>query len=84
MHKACSNPNCNGNRRDKFALKTTCIKNVKLRLYQIKDCLSECRMLSPQRTPKPGRTKPSTGPGLDIAGLDTGATMDPERSRPII
>jgi len=74
VHKACSNPNCNGNRRDKFALKTTCIKNVKLRLYQIKDCLSECRMLSPQRTPKPGRTKPSTGlhaaRGLDKAVLN--------------
>jgi len=30
------NPNCNGNRRDKVALKTTCIKNVKFKLIKIR------------------------------------------------
>jgi len=31
-----SNPNCNGNRRDKVAVKTTCIKNVKLKIVKIR------------------------------------------------
>jgi len=30
----CSNPNCNGNRRDKVALRTTCIKNVKFKIIE--------------------------------------------------
>jgi len=30
--------------------------------YENKDRLSVCRIFSPQRTPKLGRTKPSTGP----------------------
>jgi len=29
-----SNPNCNGNRRDKAALGTTCIKNVKSKSFK--------------------------------------------------
>jgi len=70
------NPNCNGNRRDKVALKTTCIKNVKFKIIKIRTgChLSVYRILLLQRKPKLGRTKPSTGPhagrGLDIVGLD--------------
>jgi len=30
------NPNCCGNRRDKVALRTTCIKNVKFKIIKIK------------------------------------------------
>ena len=64
--------NCNDNRRDKLALRTTCIKNVKFN-YQNKERLSVCRILLLQRKPQLGRTKPSTGPhtglGLDIADL---------------
>jgi len=41
--------------------------------YENKDRLSVCRIFSLQRTPKLGRTKPSTGSqvacGLDIAAL---------------
>jgi len=46
--------------------------------YENKGRLSVCRIFSLQRTPKLGRTKPSTGPhaarGLDIAALETGST----------
>jgi len=36
MHWNRSNPNCNGNRRDKVALRTTCSKNVKLKIIKIR------------------------------------------------
>jgi len=60
--------NCNGNRRDKVALKTptTEMSNSK---YQNEDKLS-CRILLLQWKPKLCRTKPSSGRGLDIAALD--------------
>jgi len=31
-----SNPNCNGNRRDKVVLSTTCIKNVKFEIIKVR------------------------------------------------
>jgi len=36
MHSKRSNHNCNGNRRDKMALGTTCIKDVKLKIIKIR------------------------------------------------
>jgi len=33
--KKCE-PNCNGNRRDKVFLRTTCIKNVKFKIIEIR------------------------------------------------
>ena len=36
MHKMRSNPNCNGDRRDKVALRTTCTKNVKFKIIKIR------------------------------------------------
>jgi len=48
-------------RRDKVALRTTCIKNVKFKIIK-KDRLSVFGILSLQWKPKLGRTKPSTGP----------------------
>jgi len=36
MYWKRSNPNCNGNRRDRVAVKTTCIKNVKFKLIKIR------------------------------------------------
>jgi len=53
---------CNGNRCDKMALRTTCIKNVKFKIVKNKDRLSVCKILLPQRKPKLGRTKPLIGP----------------------
>jgi len=38
------------------------IKNVKFKTVNNKDSLSACKILLPQRKPKLGRTKPSTGP----------------------
>ena len=35
MYWKRSNPNCNGNRCDKVALKTTCIKNVEFKIIKI-------------------------------------------------
>jgi len=31
-----SNPNCSGNTRDKVALRTTCIKNVKFKIIELR------------------------------------------------
>jgi len=65
--------NCNSNRRDKVALKTTCMKNVNFDYYQNQDRLSEYSIHLLQRQPKLGRTKHSAGPHagreLDIAGI---------------
>jgi len=36
MYSKRSNPNCNGNRRDKVALRTTCIKTVKSKSIKIR------------------------------------------------
>jgi len=36
MYGNRSNPNCNGNRRDKVSLKTPCIKNVKFKIIKIR------------------------------------------------
>jgi len=59
-------------RRDTVVLRTTCVKNVKFKIIK-KDRLSIFGILSPQRKPQLGRTKPLTGPhaarGLDIAVL---------------
>jgi len=48
--------------------------------YENKDRLPVCRISSLQRTPKLGRTKPSTGPHA-IRGLDT-AALESEKSGP--
>jgi len=36
MYRKCLNLNCNGNRRDKVALRTTGIKNVKFKIIKIR------------------------------------------------
>jgi len=43
------NPNWNGNRRDKVALRTTCIKNVKFKIIKTRTVLSVCRIFLLQR-----------------------------------
>jgi len=73
MYWKRSNPNCNGNRRDKVALRTNSIKKMSNWSYQTKDSLSMCTIFLLHGKTKLCRTKPSTGPhagrGLDIAGL---------------
>jgi len=36
MYSKSLNPNCSGNRHDKMALRTTCIKNVKFKIIKIR------------------------------------------------
>jgi len=36
MYRKRWNPNCNGNRRDKAALKNTCIKIIKFKIIKIR------------------------------------------------
>jgi len=40
MYWKCKHPNCNGNRRDKVALRTTCIKNVKFKITKTRQDVS--------------------------------------------
>jgi len=41
-----SNPNCNGNRHDNVALKTTYIKNVKFKIIKMKTSYQHIRYFS--------------------------------------
>jgi len=63
-----SNPNCNGNRRVKVALRTTCVKNVKFTIIKIRTGCQCCKILSLQLKSQLGRTKPSTGPRVGHRG----------------
>jgi len=69
MHRTCLNTICNRDRCDKVALRTTCTKNVKLKIIKIR---TGCQhVLPPQQKPNLDCTKPSTrshvAHGLDIA-----------------
>ena len=61
------------------ALKATCIKNVKFKIIKIRTGC-RCGILLPQRKPKLGRTKPSTGPHAgrrsDVVGIDSHRRVD--------
>jgi len=72
MYWKRSNPDCNGNRRDKMALRTTYIKNVKLKInYQNKDRLSVCSYSYYSENLNPAAAQNlRLGRGLDIAVLD--------------
>ena len=50
MYWKCSNPNCHGNRRDKVAPRTTCIKNVKFKIIEIR---TGCQYVDTFTTTKP-------------------------------
>jgi len=70
MYRKRWNPNCNGNRRDKVALKITCIKYVKFKIIKIR---TGCQYVGyfdykTQTGPHKTSTWPHAGPGLDIAG----------------
>jgi len=53
--------NCNGNRRDKVALRTTCIKNVKSKIIKLRTGCQYVRYFATAKF-KLDRTKPTTGP----------------------
>jgi len=75
MHWKRSNPNCNGNGRDKVALRTTCIQNVTFQIIKIRAgfqyvgyfCYSETLNWAAQNF-RLGRMRP-VGCELDIAAL---------------
>ena len=69
MHWKRSNPNYNCNRRDTVALKVSCNKNVKFKIFKIRTC---CRYTGYFTTAKLnlGRTEPLLARGSDIAGLN--------------
>jgi len=80
MYWKRSNHNCNGNRRDKTAHRTTCIFDASCQIkdYQNKDRLSVCRLLLLKRnlnraaqSLRLGRMQPERR-GLDIADLSKG------------
>jgi len=70
MYRKRSNPNCNGTRRNKVALKTTCIKKVKFNIIKIR---TGCQYIGHflQRKPKLGAQNLRLGRGLDIAVLES-------------
>jgi len=75
MYWKRSNPNCNGNSRDKLALRATCNKNVKFKVIKIRtgcQCVSYlyyCGNLNwLAQNLWLGRMLPA-GRGLDMAGL---------------
>jgi len=86
MYWKRSNPNSNGNRRAKVALRTTCIKNVKFKIIKIRTgCqyvgyfyYSENLNWAAQNL-RLGRMRPEAL-GLDIAGLDQSYTKRQERN----
>jgi len=72
------NPNCSGNIRDKVTLKTTCIKNVELKIVKIrtgcqyKGYFNYCKSLiwAAQNLRLGHSDMRPRGRGLDIAALD--------------
>ena len=66
------NPNCNGNRHDEVVLRTTYIKNVKLKIIKTTGYQNVGHFYYSNK-PKFGRTKPWNGSnvasGCDIASL---------------
>jgi len=56
-----SNPSCNGNRRDKVALRTTCNRNIKFKIIRVRTSCQYVWYFYYSKKPKLGRTKPWTG-----------------------
>ena len=79
-------PNCNGNRRDKVALRTTCIKNVKFKIIKTR---TGCQYVGyfyysenlnwAAQNPRLGCMR-ATGHGLDIADLNKLVTVNYTRN----
>ena len=64
-----SNPNCNGNRRDKVALRTSCNKNVKFKIVKTRtSCHVGCFWCSENLYGAAQNLR--LGRRLDIAGLE--------------
>jgi len=77
MHKMRSNPNCNGDRRDKVALRTTCTKNVKFKIIKIRTGCQYVRYFYYSENVNWVSQNLRLGRGLDTAGLGD-ALLRPE------
>jgi len=70
MHWKRSNPKCNGNSRDKVALRTTCIKNVKFKIIKTRTGCQFAGYLNYSKNLNWATQNLRLGRGLDIAALD--------------
>jgi len=61
--------NCNDNRRDKVALRTTCIKNVKFKITKTRTRCQYVGYFYYSENPNWTAQNPQLGRGLDMAGL---------------
>jgi len=69
MHWKHSNPNCNGNRRDEVALKTTCVKKVKFKIIKTRIGGQNIGYFHYSENPNRAPQNSRLGRGLDIADL---------------
>ena len=65
----CSNPNCSGSRRDKVALRTTCIKDVKFKSIKIRTACQHVRKFYCNKNLNWAAHNLRLGCELDIAGV---------------
>ena len=70
MYWKRSNPNGNGNRRDKMAPKTTCIKNVKFKIKKIRTSCQYAGYFYYSENLTWTAQNLRQGRGLDIAALN--------------
>jgi len=73
MYWKCSNPNCNDNRRDKVALRTTCIKNVKFKIIKTRTRCQYVGYFYYSENPNWAAQNPQLG-RMDMAGLASNTT----------
>ena len=66
-----SNPNCNGNRRDKVALKTTRVKNVKFNIVKRSTGCQYAGYFYESKNLYWAVQNPPLGRGLDMAVLNS-------------
>jgi len=64
-----SNPKCNGNRRDKVALKYTCLKNVKFKISKIRTGCQYIGYICYSENLNGAAQNLGLGRGLDITDL---------------
>ena len=69
MYWKRSKPNCNGNRHDKMALKTTCIKNVKFKIVKMRTSCQNIGYFYHSENLNWAAQNRWLGRGLDIAGM---------------
>ena len=82
MYWKRSNPICNGNRRDKVTLRTTCIKNVKIKIIKIRTGFQYVGYFYYSENLNWGAQNLRLGRGLDIADTTKQETKNLKLSEP--